>query len=799
MSDENIQSAESKTSSSSLTTDPTAIEQRNVGGSASKTETNALEIAKPSTGLLGWFQGNLVTALLAVALVLAIGVGTGTSIYFARQAQVTKDEKTEDGPEISQELARGKVAEYALQLQEVEELRRRNELRQANILLDRCPKDLRGWEYAQLRHMCRTPTFFLPGEAADILLFNPEGTRVVTVQASSARKSKVIVWDVETTKQVVSFTVPTTLDKRTSQIAYGPKDLLAVIVGEEQSVVELYSARTGKKLQTFRDPSGSLTCVDLSADGRLVVAGSKDGAKAWFADTAKEFFASSFRGQSEETKCVRIGLGSGNSLRLVTAHPSKLLVWSIGFDKSNKPITKEERSLKIDDFEVRTLTLSPDGKWLGVGGAVLGKERKPNLVGRVQLWDVEEGKQFVKGRGHNTPVQMVNFDLRPNAFGLVSAAEDGSIYRWDIGSRHPFPIRSPFPEVVGAGLRWEKGKTAWQAGRLPGKGQEPGHLIQVLPIGPKAPRFMELSGPATSLAIQNDGRQLIKATIGKTNLVESIPEQPTDQAFYRDTETPATHLAFDANDQYVTAATSTHLHVWSWQNEADAKKVALPQNTTHGLCPIPESSRIAVARSNDGKRSFSVQTVDVTAGKIVSKFNIGGPIVSLEVSKKGKHFVVVVPGKVQIWKADDLSGDLTWERSIPGLRGAAFTPDENELVTLTTRLNGLTGTTEGLVTKWSLSDESSDLVRVQEVSFTGVFGPVTQATFTPGLERFVTASGNTIRVWDAKTGQPLFAYRDLPGAITRLTFSRNGQYLLCGTRTNQGESILIWEAEKAES
>ncbi len=792
MTDENIKSESSTASPSSITAD-VSVPKKNIGeGRATPTKAESTA-SERSVGR----RQTSVTILLTTALVLAIGGGVGASLYFARQAHIAKSENAPREFEIEQELAKGKVAQYALQLREVEDLRRHNSLRQAHIILKECPEELRGWEHAQLRHLCRTPTFFLPGKAADILLFNPEGDRILTVQAEDDAKTKLIVWDAETAKKIVSWTVLTTIGNRTARLAYGPNDRLAVVVEEDNPVVELYSTKTGKNLKTLKHPSWSISCVEFSPEGRFVVAGSKQGVIGWSAANGKTVFTENLP-SSQETRCIGV---SPDFQRIALAHPSEVTIWDIKEEMSDTPVIKYGRSLKIENLEVRALAFAgKPSHWLGIGGrATPERARKPKVLGEVQVWNLNNGMRVMKAPRHNAVVQSLRFDLRTNPFGVITVGEDGFVFRAPVGANEYYLLPRPFPRLSGAGLQMDRGLIAWQDAPP----QKNGQLVQVRPIGPRLPITVRLDGPLSSVACQHRGTRIVHATNGRlakrkgiTNDIESIRQSRTDSDFLRQTDNPTTHLCFDASDAHLTATTATNLYIWDWDNEEKKIKVALAGNTTHAMCAIPKSSRIAVARSKDGKGSFVIQAVDVKAGQVIATIRPKGPILSMSASPEGKFLAVRSPDHVQIWKTSDLAGNPKWAQTVKGLLAVSFPPDEKQLLSLAAEFGPKTFTTKGTVTTWSLNDDSSEPTSVREVPFGGVFEPVAKAVFSPSVKRFVTAAGDTMRIWDTKTGQRVMTYRNLPGDISRLAFSSNGQYLLCGAGTTEFGTVVIWEAEK---
>jgi WD40 repeat protein len=80
----------------------------------------------------------------------------------------------------------------------------------------------------------------------------------------------------------------------------------------------------------------------------------------------------------------------------------------------------------------RSVTFSPDGRWLAV--AMLTQE--------VEIWDVETRRLVKRLRGHTWDVNAVAYS--PDGSQLASGCQDGTIRFWD---PHPPTIQRLMPEV----------------------------------------------------------------------------------------------------------------------------------------------------------------------------------------------------------------------------------------------------------------------------------------------------------------------------------------------------------------
>ncbi|MCB0165199.1 MAG: TIR domain-containing protein [Anaerolineae bacterium] len=247
-------------------------------------------------------------------------------------------------------------------------------------------------------------------------------------------------------------------------LAFSPVDpnLLAVLV---DNTVQLWRVNPASQVGLLEGQAGELRSLAFSRDGQRLAAGDGDGA-VWLWDVTEPAEASPQSLLSHESVVLSLAfspdghwLASGDlegqiNLWDLTAGvpepqplPSTHLegISGLAFNPNGQSLasasfdglvnlwsldTLEPQPLPLENtLDVETLTFSPDGQYLLIGGG-------DNNVGLVWRWDLAEA-EGVALRGHRGRVFSLAFS--PNGQTLASASFDGTVQLWDIEA----PMVSP--------------------------------------------------------------------------------------------------------------------------------------------------------------------------------------------------------------------------------------------------------------------------------------------------------------------------------------------------------------------
>jgi WD40 repeat protein len=437
----------------------------------------AVNAQPPSlTYMLGKFVRRHRVALAVTALVMTLLLGSAVAAFVGidRERRATLEKNAElERQAYANRIA---VAERELTLNQ--------DIGLASSLLEKCPPQLRGWEWdylMRLRDGGRAP---LKGHEGGLwnAEFSPDGRHVATASIDGTAK----IWDAATGKEVNVFRghalpqvpflkppprlpvtclayspdgrflatgslFPNVTDLTNPRKAYGVvkvwdaktlkvtatfsnyigmvnaltfspdgKRVASASVGEEK-ILAVWDAGTGADVHVFRDNLSHVHQVRYSPDGRLLVAGFTDGSvKIWDAATFE-------------------------TVRTIKAHPAPVYGLAFARDGARFASAGFDGTICVWDTATGVLAMTLRGHT----GAAMGIAFSPD--GRriasagfdktVRLWDAATGEEKLTLRGHKELVSSVTFS--PDGQQVLSASFDKEARIWDA---------SPAPVPAGPGV-----------------------------------------------------------------------------------------------------------------------------------------------------------------------------------------------------------------------------------------------------------------------------------------------------------------------------------------------------------
>lgn len=676
-------------------------------------------------GLLASFVVVTVSALLIVSLALLEARSSQTN----EAAQRQKAEKAY--VEAKDALAKSERSLYFSNIAQARAQYLLNNVRASAQLLERCPLELRGWEWRYLYSLLHADLLTIDdtgGPYVGALTYSADGQWLAVGAGSpfsGSEQGTVHIYDAVTGKPRWKKA-----DHRYQvyAVAFAPDGGQLVAGGgkwfpAEKGELRVWDAATGTLVRELGGHTQRVTTVAFNRDGSQLVSASTDGAvRLWDAKTWTEVWRA---GHKEEVRSVvftpdgRFVFTSGfdgtrvwvtatgkpwavlpdlNSLialspdgnRLASLNLGGAKVWDLAplLNEKSPPLEKITalplvHSLSGHEGPVLGVAFSPDGKTLATAGA----------DGAARTWNLADGRERLVLRGHQGRVAALAF--HPDGFKLASGgAQPGDVKVWDLTRPTDYAIPVDFASEradINA-LVFTKGDrelTVLASGGLvrswdPVKG--------TLSPAKKLDCTREWMVPAATGAFSADGRRLVSVPVSENAKIKVWElESGMETRLFEEHAAKVWHITCDARGDRVASAAwhrkdgrlvSERL-IWEaasgkvLQTETPTDRIA----TALALSPdgtwLAEAWQVTPAPPNKAGAVSEVRLVEVKSGGAVRRL-IGPPqlVRALAFSSDGRRIAAAFESGVQVW--DARTGDALHPELLPStesLAGLAFSPD----------------------------------------------------------------------------------------------------------------------------
>jgi WD40 repeat protein/serine/threonine protein kinase len=530
---------------------------------------------------------------------------------------------------------------------------------------------------------------------------------------------------------------------------------------------------------TLRGHTESVTGAAFSRDGKTLATSSFDhSVQLWDFGSQRH---SKLVGSKEYSAVVITP--DGKTLAIVERDDRVVRLWDVP--------SRSERAILTPPSIVWSVAISPDGKLLALGCH----------DGTIRLGDVATGREVGRLAGHEEPVPAVVFS--PDGRTLASGGVDLTVRLWNVAARRPLVTLHGHTAYVTSVAFSPDGETLASASndttvRL--WDTTTGEVLKTL------------GGQGTALnsaAFSPDGRALATGSADGTIRVWDVATMEV-AALLRGHTTPVTALAYAPDGtSLVSGSGDGAVKVWDVAIRPDPNILAGHKGWLSSLAFSPDGKTLAVADVNDkavklwdlaarqpiglGLRGhekwvwfvafapdgrtlasvgvdFVIRLWDVPAQKLAAKLQLGGYPHSIAFSPDGK-LLAASTGNVQVW---DLSSKQK-VREFPGASKFQFSPDG-------TLLAGIWGNTVRL---W-------DVATWQPVAgeFKGGKAAVAGLAFAPDGRTLATGDAvGTLRLWDVAQKREVASRRIHASDVASLAFSPDGRRL---ATSGAGSAVKLW-------
>jgi eukaryotic-like serine/threonine-protein kinase len=698
-------------------------------------------------------------AALSIAGVVAIGmllgiVGLTTSTIVVSNAK----------GDLQQSLDRERRTTYFQSAALAEREWSAGNLSRAIDLLDRCPQDLRGWEWHYLKRLHGKQ---LPPLRHDSSVFacavSPEGDEI----ASAGQDGYVTIWDATNGQKLRSFRGH---ENMIWCVAFSPNGM-RLATGDRSGQVKIWNAQTGAELRTWQLP-GPISYVDAIAfspgDRALACANSQEDNSSFSSTTTiwdpltgqqilklpkqddyVKSIAFSSNGRLLAAAClddtVRISdANTGETLRTlhgdadfwcVTFNPDgKLLAagsggreWESSGEISIWEVATGDKRLSLPGHGAKYLAFSPDGQRLATGGTDL----------TVRVWDATSGQEALTLRGHTDYVRTVAFT--PDGNRLFSASDDRTIRIWD-------------------GTPWQRGEKRGEE-LVTLRGHNDG--LNAVAFHPREPRLVTGASDGTVKTWHTHTGREVSSLPTQFDAVQTV-------SFSCDGRRMAHAGTPGGFATVVNAATGEQLH----RLGAHVESVATVEFS-------PDGKRLASGGGEDGMVMIS----DVTSGVAVHTLKAHRwyvTDVAFSPDAQGRLLASAGDGIVRIW--DTTTGrelDESPLRHEGVVDGLAFSPDGQCLAS---------GGWDGMARIW-------DTKTWKQLQTLPTNGSVRCLAYSPDGERLAWGTTNAVvQVWHRSTRETQTLRGHLK-AVRDVAFSPDGNFI---ATASQDGTAKIWSVPQSQ-
>jgi WD40 repeat protein len=381
--------------------------------------------------------------------------------------------------------------------------------------------------------------------------------------------------------------------------------------------------------------------------------------------------------------------------------------------------------------------------------------------GEARLWDLHSGRLLTRLKH---PANVTGAWFTADARYVLTSCEDGSFRLWDSeGCKVVFDFPKAPDGRVPAVLSRDRRRA-------------------VLPDGPRSVRVwdlesyhalsgpLELPGRITHVGFSPDPNIIAVASIDGTVGIWTVQDARLVTPWIK-LQRAVERVEFSPDGVILAASCGSMITLWDTKTWLKLREINAHENQILTLSFTPDGRRLISAAYNQ-----SLKIWDVGSGQMMGQLSAEQPECDFQISPNGKNLATgSQSGVVRLWDAlNGLAVTKPFEHEGP-VTGLAFTPDGRTL---------LTSSQDGTVQAWEFQHSrrpSAILVADERYS---------SACFSRDGRLVVGTTGDTARIFDAATGQPLGKPIVHDNPIYRMKASPDGTKLVTAAWNG---SARVWE------
>ena len=576
------------------------------------------------------------------------------------------------------------------------------------------------------------------------LAYSPNGK----VIASGSEDSNIILWDVETGREVKTLIGHTHL---VNSLVYSI-DGRTIISGSWDGTIKFWDAKTGTELNTLMGHSSRVYCLAISPDGRTLASGSADSTiKIWNIETGRVI--TSLFGHTDAINAISF---SPDGTTLVSGSDDSVIkIWDVKRGNETKSISGNNNS-------ILTISYSPDGSTFATG----------SKDSTITLWDSKTGTMVKRLRGHDDYVLSVAFVSGGKT--LVSGSADKTIKLWDVATGNEIRTLTGHRE-------WVYSLSISPDGQTIASGSFDNFLkLWDVQTGNEIKTFSGHSSGVISLAYSPDGRTLASGSRDISTLNNLIKlwyvEEGKEAGTLKGHSSWIFTIDYSPDGRFIASGSrDSTIIIWDVASGNEIKRMEGGSDWVYSVTYSPDGQTLASAYADSTIILWDVKT--------------GNELRRLLGHSGGVPSIVYNPDGTTLASCSEDSTIILWDANTGNVRkvlkghsaiivGLAYSPDGTMLAS---------SSLDSTIILWNVA--TGEEVKTLKGHSDGVFS----VAFSP--DGSVLASGSfddNVLLWDVTTGEKIHTLSGHTYDVEVVVFSPDGTTLASGSDDN---TTKLWDVK----